>query len=280
MKKLSIIILSYNVRKLLVDCLNSLPKYPDWEIIVPDNGSSDDSVAVVKKDFPRVMLVENHKNIGFAAGNNVGIHAAQGEYVLLLNPDTIVYPNSIETVLKYVQDHPEVGAATCRVELPDGSLDYSCHRGFPTPWGAGLHFLGLRQYSTYTAQNISNGIHQIDALTGAFALVRRTAGEQVGWLDEDYFWNGEDIDFCYKLKEAGWKVMYVPTVKITHFKGSSAKATSESRQKWALNSTEVMALFYRKHLAQKYPFFINWIVYLGIWVTRKLRTISAPTVRA
>ena len=95
------------------------------------------------------------------------------------------------------------------------------------------------------------------------------------WLDEDYFWNGEDIDFCYKLKEAGWKIMYLPDVKITHFKGSSAKATKDTRLKWALNSTQVMELFYKKHLASKYPFFVNWLVYLGINIVNIKRKLSA-----
>lgn len=271
--KLSIVILSYNVKKLLVDCLKSLPQHSDWEILVSDNGSTDDSVEVVKKHFPKVKIIENQKNLGFAAGNNVAIHKAKGEYILLLNPDTIVYPKTIETVLEYLENNLKVGAATCRVELPDGKLDYSCHRGFPTPWGAILHFLGLKKFSSYTAENIPNTIHEIDALTGAFALIRRTAGEQVDWLDEDYFWNGEDLDFCYKLKEKDWKIMYLPEVKITHFKGSSAKATVETRQKWALNSTEVMALFYKKHLHQKYPFFINWLVYLGIRLMKHVRSL-------
>ena len=269
MPKLSIIILSYNVKKLLLDCLASIPRHQDWEIIVADNGSTDGTTQTVKQAF------STGGNLGFAAGNNVGIKKSSGEFILLLNPDTIVYPNTIETVLKYVESHPDVGAATCRVELPDGTLDYSCHRGFPTPGGALLHFLGLRRYSTYTAQSISSTIHEIDALTGAFALIRRIAGEQVAWLDEDYFWNGEDIDFCYKLKEAGWKVIYIPDVKITHFKGSSAMATPETKKRWAANSTEVMALFYRKHLAQKYPFFINWIVYSGVWVLGKMRIIGS-----
>ncbi|MDO8487928.1 MAG: glycosyltransferase family 2 protein [bacterium] len=273
MTKLSIVILSFNVKQLLLNCLKSIPAHADWEILVPDNGSTDDSLTAINADFPNVKLIANGENLGFAAGNNVALKQSRGEYVLLLNPDTIVYPQSIETVLKYLEEHSDVGAATCRVELADGSLDYSCHRGFPTPGGALLHFLGLKKLSSYTATHIPSAIHEIDALTGAFALIRRKAGQQVGWLDEDYFWNGEDLDFCYKLKEAGWKIMYLPQVKITHYKGSSAKATIHTRKKWALNSTEVMALFYRKHLAQRYPFFINWIVYAGIWGMQQWRSI-------
>ncbi len=267
MKTLSIIILSYNVKKLLLDCLASIPKHKDWEIIIPDNGSTDGS--------DQLATIKNNTNLGFAAGNNVGIRHSQGDYVLLLNPDTIVYPNTIETVLKYMQSHPKAGAATCRVELPDGSLDYSCHRNFPDPVGSFLHLVGLKQISSYTNQKVSTSIHEIDALTGAFAMIRRKAGQQVGWLDKDYHWNGEDIDFCYKLKEKGWKVMYIPDVKITHFKGSSVRATASGRRRWAVNSTDAMRLFYRKHLAKKYPFFINWSVYFAIWLLRSTRHLTS-----
>ena len=128
MKTLSIIILSYNVKKQLLDCLASIPKHKDWEIIIPDNGSTDGSA--------QIATIQNNTNLGFVAGNNVGISHSQGEFILLLNPDTIVYPKTIETVLEYMQDHPDIGAATCRVELPDGSLDYSCHRNFPDPVGS------------------------------------------------------------------------------------------------------------------------------------------------
>lgn len=274
MKKLSIVILSFNVEKLLLDCLKSLPANPDWEIIVIDNASSDSSVQLTKANFPKVKLIRNKSNLGFAAGNNVALHQCTSPYILLLNPDTKVYPNTIEMVLDYMQTNPLVGAATCRVELPDGSLDYSCHRGFPDPVGAMFHFLGLRKFSTYSAENISPSIHEINALTGAFALIRREAGEQVGWFDQDYFWNGEDIDLCYRLKENGWKIMYLPQVKITHYKGASAKATRDTRLRWASNSTSVMRLFYRKHLAQKYPWIVNQIVFMGInllWLIRLIR---------
>lgn len=263
MKKLSIIILSYNVKKQLLDCLASIPKHPDWEVIVVDNASTDGSASIAN--------IKNPVNIGFAAGNNIGIYRSRGKFVLLLNPDTIVYPKTLETVLKYMEEHPKVGAATCRVELPNGSLDYSCHRSFPDPIGSFLHLVGFRHLSKYSSTHIPNTIHEIDALTGAFAMIRQQAGDQVGWLDEDYHWNGEDIDFCYKLKDKGWQVMYIPDVKITHFKGSSVRATTFGRRAWAIDSTTAMFTFYRKHLSQKYSFFVNWAVYLGIWLLRVYR---------
>ena len=186
--------------------------------------------------------------------------------------------------------NPKVGAVTCRVELPSGRLDYSCHRGFPTPWNAFTYFSGLAKafpkfklFSGYTASYLDlKKIHEIDALTGAFTLVRKKAGNEVGWLDEDYFWNGEDLDFCYKLKEKGWKIVYIPEVKITHFKGSASglwhtgvgNPSKETKKLSALSGTQVMRLFYKKHLAQKNPIFINWIVYVGISLLEKFRLIK------
>ena len=136
--ELSIIILSYNVKKLLLDCLKSIPKHPDWEVVVVDNASTDGGADLA--------TIKNKTNLGFAAGNNVGIKKTSSPFVLLLNPDTILYPKTIETVLEYMQSHPDVGAATCRVELPDGSLDYSSHRGFPDPVNSLLHFLGFKKW--------------------------------------------------------------------------------------------------------------------------------------
>ncbi len=208
----------------------------------------------------------------------------------MLNPDTVVFPDTISRVLEYLKLNKKVGAATCRVELPDGRLDYSCHRGFPTPWNSFCYFSGLsgifpksELFSGYTAtfQNIDT-LHEIDALTGAFALIRVEAGKQVGWLDEDYFWNGEDLDLCYKLKEKGWIIVFVPDVKIIHFKGSASglrktgfgKADRVVKRNAALSSTQVMKIFYKKHLAKKEPFFINWLVYLGINLLEAFRIVK------
>jgi hypothetical protein len=293
--KLSIIILSLNTKDLLRDCLislNTVKNEVKFEVIVPDNGSTDGSPEMVKKEFPWVKkVIKIGKNIGFAAGNNIVLKNVSTEFVLLLNPDAIVYPNTLKRVLSYLEVNEDVGAATCRVELPDGRLDYSCHRGFPTPWNALAYFSGLSKllpksklFSGYSAtyQDL-NQIHEIDALTGAFAMIRTKAGKKVNWLDEDYFWNGEDIDFCYRLKIFGWKIVFIPNVKITHYKGSASglKKTGMSqpmkstKRKAALSSTQVMKLFYKKHLAQKYPFYLNWLVYVGIKLLETLRVTKS-----
>lgn len=293
--KLSIIILSFNVEKLLLSCLKSVKAEmgdEPWEIIVSDNLSSDNSVAAVRANFPGVKVIENGKNLGFSAGNNVAIKKSVGEYVLLLNPDTIIHKNSIRFVLNYLQQHPDVGAATCRVELPDGSLDYSCHRGFPNPLNSFMYFFTRlpkvfpqsKFFSSYQATQYDlSAPHQIDALTGAYAMVRRTAGDRVGWLDEDYFWNGEDLDFCYKLYQAGSRIMFLPQVKITHYKGSSsglaktaaARPSRTSRIRSALSGTSAMRIFYTKHLASKYSLPLNLLVYTGIHTLTTVRYLKA-----
>jgi GT2 family glycosyltransferase len=274
-RTLTIVILNYNVRPFLVQCLKSLFKDPqskNWRIIVVDNASTDDSVKYLKKHFAKkVTLITSDKNLGFSAGNNLAVKHIDTTHTLFLNPDTLVPQGTLPHMLKFMEENPQVGAVTCRVELPDGQLDDSCHRGFPTPWNSFCHFSGLAKifprtklftgYSlSYLLQEQSprtkepqglhtlnftnmdaspgvNGIqtapHPIDALNGAFFLLRTKVGQQLNWWDEDYFWYGEDLDFCYRIKQQGWQIYYVPQVKIIHFKGASSglyQTSKESRE--------------------------------------------------
>ncbi len=262
---LSIIILSYNVKQLLLDCLASVYAHAgsDWQIIVVDNASSDGSAEAVEVKFPKVNVIRSNTNLGFSAGNNLGIKRAVGDYILFLNDDTKITGDAITESLKYLKDHNDVGALTCKVELPNGKLDYSCHRGLPTPWNALCYFTGLSKifpksklFSGYTAtyQDL-NTIHEIDCATGAFLLVKRVAGESIGWWDEDYFWNGEDIEFCFQLRKNKWKIIYYPQEKIIHFKGSSSglwstgqsKVSQEVKLRTARSAAKAMKIFYGKH---------------------------------
>ncbi|MGB9706634.1 MAG: glycosyltransferase family 2 protein [Microgenomates group bacterium] len=295
MKKidLSVIILNYNTKDLLKDCLRSIRNsqlaISNYEVMVVDNVSTDGSVEMVKKEFPWVKLIVSKKNLGFAGGNNLGVCQAKGRYILFLNPDTIVMPNTFREMIKFMDSHPNVGAATCKIELPTGKLDEACHRGFPTPWSAFCHFSGLEKL--FPKSKIFAGyilgwkplgkIHEIDSGTGAFLLVRRKVGEALGWWDEDYFWYGEDLDFCYRIKKAGWKIYYVPKVKIIHYKGVSsgirkesqqiAKVKKETKIRTIKASTQAMRIFYKKHYFNKYPRFLTWLVLRGIDVLEKIR---------
>ena len=293
---LSIIILNYNTKDLLRDCLKSVKKAEKdsfrYQIIVVDNASTDSSAEMVKENFLWVELVVNKKNVGFAAGNNRGIKKSTGRYVLFLNPDTLVQPDTFKIMLNFMEKHPRVGAATCRVELPSGELDYSCHRGFPTPWSALAHFSGLAKlfrrmnfFSGYTLTHLPlNKTHEIDSGCGAFLIVRREAGEEISWWDEDYYWYGEDLDFCYRLKKKGWRIMFVPKTKIIHYKGAASglkkdtkeitTATKETKIKAVKASTGVMRVFFRKHYQDRYPRIIYWLVMLGIDLLEKIRLLK------
>jgi len=176
---------------------------------------------------------------------------------------------------------------TCRVELPDGRLDYSSHRGFPTPWNSFSYFTGLAKlfphspfFAGYTASNLNiKKTHQIDCLTGAFLMVRKIAGDQIGYWDESYFWNGEDIEFCYSLKEKGWQVWFYPEAKIIHYKGSSSglwkTAVSSVDKKKRLEATRhgvsAMRVFYMKHYYKKYPPVFRDLIFVGIKLLEQYR---------
>ena len=291
--KLSIIIVNYNTGGFLKDCLLSIKKASlapnDYEVIIVDNDSGDDSLKqALQVSFAGLHLIKNHENTGFARGNNQGIKKSKGDYILLLNPDTLVEKNTFLTILDYMDNQKEVGIATCKVLLADGSLDDACHRGFPTPWNAFCHFSGLSK--VFPGSKLLNGyhqgfcaldkIHQIDSCVGAFMMIRRQTGEELFWLDEDYFWYGEDIDFCYRAKLKNWKVMFVPTVKIIHHKGISSgikshtkhqtNASSQTRKAASKARFDVMRIFYQKHYIHKYPRILTSLVLMGINIKEKL----------
>jgi len=290
---LSIIILNYNTKDLLKDCLNSIKKAEKGkysiETIVVDNASKDKSPEMVAQEFPDARLIVNKKNIGFSAGNNKGIKQAKGKYVLLLNPDTIVQKKTLVTMINFMDKNKKVGAATCKIELPSGELDYACHRGFPTPWNALTYFSGLARlfpkikiFTGYTLTHLDlNQTHEIDSGCGAFLIIRRKAGEKINWLDEDYYWYGEDLDFCYRLKQTGWQIVFVPQVKIIHHKGAASgiqkksqkvtTATKETKIRAVKSSTRVMRVFFKKHYQEKYPRPIYWLVMTGINLLEKFR---------
>lgn len=285
-KDVSIIILNFNTKELLSGCLESLEKSLKntslkTEVIVVDNASIDGSAKEVKKKFKFARLLKNKVNLGFAAGNNVATAQTSGKYLLFLNPDTLVYKDTLPAVVKFMEENTKVAVVTCRVEFPNGALDPDCHRGFPTPWRAFCHFTGLGRI--FPKSEFFNGYHlggldfdhtqEIDACVGAFMMVRREAAEKVGWWDEDYFFYGEDIDWCYRFKEKGWKIIYYPFVKITHLKGASSgirKETKEittadinTKKRIASASVKAMEIFYKKHYFSKYNVLLNYFI-LGV----------------
>ncbi|MBI4039589.1 glycosyltransferase family 2 protein [Candidatus Daviesbacteria bacterium] len=285
MRKLAVVIVNYKAGDILQDCLEALVRPQtnlDMEIWVVDNASGDGSPAMIKKKFAQVKLIENSSNLGYAKANNIALKQIDAEYVLLLNPDCVVDENTIFFMLGFMDKYPKVGASTCLVVLADGQIDWACHRGFPSPWAALTYFFGLeRQFprakllSQYhqTYKNL-NEIHEIDSPSGAFFLIRKQVIDQVGFLDEDYFMYGEDIDWSFRVKQAGWRIMYIPEVKATHYKGISSGIKQHSQEQSTaddetkVRSTkafyEAMKIFYRKHYHSRYFFLVNWLVYLAI----------------
>jgi GT2 family glycosyltransferase len=290
--KLAIIIVNHNAGDLLINCLQSLKPLVnqnplETEVFVVDNNSWDGSVEKIRAEMDWVKLQVNQDNVGFSKASNQAIRQTSSDYILLLNPDTIVPEATVPQMLQFMDENPDVGVSTCRVELANCELDKACHRGFPTPWSSFTYFSGLaklfpksRLFGGYHLTYLPlDQPHEIDTPSGCFYLVRKKTIEEVGLLDEDYFLYGEDVDWSYCIKKAGWQIIYYPKVKITHYKGFSSgiKANTskisqakEHTKSMAINAFhDAMWLFYKKHLQKNYPLFIGWLVYLGIWVKRR-----------
>ncbi len=290
--ELSIIIVNYNTDKYLFECVKSIynSTFPQesFEIIIIDNASCFFPKAELLEKYPKLKIITSRKNIGFAKANNIGINNAAGDNILLLNPDTVLSKITLAKMLEFMENNQRVGIATCKVLLKSGELDDACHRGFPTPLNALFYFSGLA--GIFPKSKIINGyhlgyhemdkIHEIDSCAGAFMIIRSQAGEEVNWLDEDYFWYGEDIDLCYKMKQKDWKIMYVPITSITHYKGVSAgikkhtKNISTADSKTQIFATiaryDAMKIFYEKHYKKIYSKWITNMVMISIKIKKYL----------
>ena len=251
--KLSIVIVSYNVRTFLEQCLQSVRQALEGiegEVFVVDNHSDDDSVETVRTKYPWVRLIVNDENIGFSRANNIAIREARGEYVLLLNPDTIVEEHTLRQVLDFMDHHPKAGGAGVMMHQGDGSRAPESRRAIPTPWVSCLKMLGFtkRYYMSYLSWEEPG---RIEVISGAFCFLRRKAIDEVGWLDEDFFMYGEDIDLSYRLLKGGWENWYLP-YPITHFKGQS---TQKSDFRYVHIFYQAMLIFFRKHYSHLSVFY-------------------------
>jgi len=294
MKKVdvSIIIVTFNSEDTIANCIKAVEetvKKHSFEIIVSDNSQNSETEKVVSEFLDEnTSYIHNKENLGFSKGNNVAVKKAKGKYVLFLNPDTVVYEKTIDGMLDFMEEHDDCGASTCFVELPDGELDDASHRGFPTPWRALSHFSGLskvfKKSRLFGGYNLSyldvKTTHEIESLAGAFMLVPFDLGEKVGWWDEDFFFYGEDLDFCYRKKKSGYRIYFVSDFKALHLKGLSSgiksvskdmtKATIETK-KWATRHRfNAMEIFYNKHYKKVYPKILTSIVLIGIKLKKHL----------
>lgn len=230
---LSIIIVNWNTQDILKDCLDSVfeqTKAVSFEVIVVDNASSDDSVQMVKSEFPQVILIENAENCGFAAANNQGMQIAKGRYVLLLNSDTVVLDGAIQKTLAFADQHPEAAVVGCKVLNPDMTLQPTC---FMYPSLLNLFLSSSYLYKLFPRSRLfgrermtwwdRDDIREVEVVTGCFMLVRKKAIDQVGKMDESFFMYAEETDWCYRFKKGSWKLLFTPEAEIIHLGGQSSK---------------------------------------------------------
>ncbi len=276
MAKLTISIINYNSGGYLINCLESLKNIEnelEMEVWVVDNNSSDDSLIKAQTKFPKWNFIKNSDNLGFGKANNQVIEKTRGEYILFLNPDTEVKKGVLKTLVNFMDSNENTGAVTCKVLLDNNHLDWATHRGFPAPLASLLYFLGSDKLYHLSDRNLDE-IHEVDAISGAFFLTRKKVLDKVGGFDEEYFMYAEDIDLCFRIKRAGYKIIYYPQVSIIHHKGISSGLKKHSQQNsTASNETKLrsinafyqtMKIFYRKHYAKNNLFLVNWLIYFGI----------------
>jgi GT2 family glycosyltransferase len=284
-RDLSIIIVNYRTHDLTKQTIESVinKNHPfKYDIYVVDNASRDGGLEKLEEDFQEettkgiIKFIVNPENKGFSHANNLAIEESESKYVLLLNSDTEVQGDSLKKCLDYIVRDEKIGALGCKILLPDGSLDKACKRSFPTVSVSFYRMTGLsklfpksKRFGQYNLTYLDeNGTYEVDSLSGAFMLVRREAINQVGLLDEDFFMYGEDIDWCYRLKQAGWKVVYYGDAQITHYKGGSGR---ESKALYEFYNA--MRIFYDKHYKKKNSVPATAFVYLGIWGVYGLKRI-------
>lgn len=243
-----------------------------------DNGSSDGTVELIRSDFPWVTLIPSDENLGFAVANNIALRRARGEYLLLLNPDTQVPAGALVTAVAALDERPRIGMLGCKLVRPNGTLDHACKRGFPTPSASIFYFTGLSRLrprsprvARYTMGDLDpNRVGFVDAVNGAFMLVRRRALEEVGLMDERFWLYLEDLDWCYRFWQAGWPVLYWPRAEVVHVKGGSSTPYRSWRVNLAFHRS--MWLFYRKHYERARPALVTAAVWSGIWLRFGLST--------
>ncbi|MEL6308086.1 MAG: glycosyltransferase family 2 protein [Chloroflexota bacterium] len=300
MVDLGIVIVNWNTADELRKCLETVFASEgdfSYRVVVVDNASSDNSPQMVRDEFPDAELLALDDNLGFPKGNNVGLRhlgyhgvgvvdADAPRYALLLNPDTEVPPTSLYEMVSFMDANPEVGIAGPKLLLPDGSLDKACRRGFPTPLVSFYHFAGLaklfpknEQFGRYNMTFADPDVAmEVDSVVGAYLQIRKECIEKIGLMDEAYFMYAEDIDWCFRVKEAGWKVWYHAPVTVYHVKRAASKKSAKAQfEFW-----RAMLIFYRKHYRTSTPLPVHLIILSallvkggpGLWQEIRQPTVS------
>ncbi len=277
---LSIIIVNYNVKVFLQNLLDSILKASkeiQTEIIIVDNASDDGSVEFLKENYPSVKLIVNSTNLGFGKANNIALREAKGKFILLLNPDTIVAEDTFIKMINFFNENSEAGLAGCKILNPDGTLQLPCRRSFPGPWTSFTKVTGLstlfpksRIFARYNLTYLDeNQTYEVDAISGSFMMMRKEVYEKIGGFDEQFFMYGEDLDLCYRIQKAGFKVYYVHSTQIIHYKGESTKRSSIDETKVFY---QAMHLFVKKHLSTS--FLVEIILQSAIMIRRFLAYVG------
>jgi GT2 family glycosyltransferase len=280
----SAVIVNYNAGSLLLESVRALLEHnSDAEAIVIDNGSVDDSLERMRRALgchPRLTIVKNGANLGFARAANIGLARARGEFLLLLNPDCLVLPRTVATMIEVLRACPKIGMAGCLIRNPDGTEQAGCRRSVPTPWRALVRTLHLgRLFPNHPWFSGFELIRQplpatpvfLEAISGAFMLVRRQALMEVGYLDEKYFLHCEDLDWCMRFRQAGWKILFVPGVEVVHYQGTCSQRTPLFVL-W--HKHKGMIRFYRKFFQHQYPWWLMFLVMAGVWTRFTLLAIA------
>lgn len=285
MTVVSVVIVNYNAGHWLIECVRSVlsADYPSVEVIVSDNGSTDGSIVMLRRYFhsdPRLHILTHHNNLGFAKANNLALPYAKGDWVLFLNPDCLIQTSTLGTMLRVLKHFPQVGMAGCVIRNPDGTEQAGCRRSIPTPWRAFVRFARLGKFARYdprfasyvqTGQPLPLTPFSVEAISGAFMLVRRSAIEQIGLMDEEYFMHCEDLDWCMRFHRSGLDVLFVPQVEVTHIRGVCSAARPILVEYYKHKG---MVRFYHKFFRYDYPSLVMWGVMIAIGIRFLFRAAS------
>lgn len=272
----SFVIVSLNTSNYLKGCLeslvDSLKDSFQYEIIIVDNGSKDGSLQMVSENFPFVTIIRNPENYGYTKAMNIGLKICKGNYLVQLNPDVVVYPETFQTVISYLEQQKVIGICTPKIINSDGSLQKQCRRSFARPWDVLTYFLGLdrifpnsklfgRYLLTYLPED---EISDVDSVSGSCMVIRKEVTEKIGYLDEQFFAYQEDTDFCFRAKESNWRIIYFPNAIIKHFGGRGGSLNQPYKSITAWHKSYF--LYYKKHLAKNYFFLVNWSMYFAMGI--------------
>lgn len=271
---LSVVIVNYNVKEFVSNLIESVKKAAhslNIEILISDNASQDGSPQYIREKYPEVILIENKENLGFGKANNRALEISKGKYILIINPDTLVQEDTFIKMINFFEENPDAGLAGCKILNPDGTLQLACRRSFPGPWTSFTKVSGLssvfpksRIFARYNLTYLDEDkTYEVDAVSGSFMMMKREVYNKIGGFDEQFFMYGEDLDLCYRVQKAGYKVFYVHNTTIIHYKGESTKRSSIDETKYFYNAQH---LFVKKHLSSS--LLVEFILLFAIYVNK------------